>query len=197
MNVLIVDNFDSFTYNLVHLVHRQQGKPVVVRNSADPREIPPGITHVVLSPGPGSPTTRSDVGVCNAVLERALRGRVPVLGVCLGHQIVCARFGARTERLPAVRHGVVSRVRRIARARLLDDLPDEIDVMRYHSLHVTADSVTAGLAVNAIADDDGAVMAVEHADLPVFGVQFHPESVATPAGPDIIRALLDIPGGSW
>lgn len=197
MSVLIVDNFDSFTYNLVHLVHRHQGKPVVVRNSAAADEVPPGVTHVVLSPGPGSPTVRTDVGVCTAVLERAVRGRVPVLGVCLGHQILCAYFGGRTERLPAVRHGVVSRVRRIARARLLDRLPDEIDVMRYHSLHVAADSMPTGLSVTAVADDDGAVMAVEHDDLPVFGVQFHPESVATPAGPDIVRAFLDIPSGSW
>ncbi|MBM0275010.1 anthranilate synthase component II [Micromonospora tarensis] len=196
MSVLIVDNFDSFTYNLVHLVHRRQGKPVVVRNSAGPGQIPPGITHVILSPGPGSPTTPTDVGICTAVLDRAVRAKVPILGVCLGHQIVCTYFGGGIERLPAVRHGAVSRMRRTASGRLLSGLPHETDVMRYHSLHVAEATVPNELSVTAVAIDDGAVMTVEHDTLPVFGVQFHPESVATPQGAEIIRNFLAIRSGS-
>lgn len=189
MSVLLIDNHDSFTHNLAHVV-RRFGRPVqVVPNSISVARLPAEPSHVIISPGPGTPARSRDVGSCHAVLERYL-GRVPVLGVCLGHQILAHHLGATVHRLPLVHHGVRSRLIRRGTSRLLPAHPDELQVMRYHSLHVTADSLPGGVYVSSVADDDESVMSIEVPGAPIFGVQFHPESIATPDGPQIVRTFL-------
>lgn len=194
MTVLLIDNHDSFTHNLAHTVRRFGRQVQIVPNSVSVARLPAEPSHVIISPGPGTPTSSRDVGSCNGVLERYL-GRVPVLGVCLGHQILAHHLGATVRRLPLVHHGVRSRLMRRGTSRLLPAQPDEMRVMRYHSLHVTAESLPVGVHVSSVADDDLSVMSIEVSDAPIFGVQFHPESIATPNGPQIVQAFLALNRG--
>jgi anthranilate synthase/aminodeoxychorismate synthase-like glutamine amidotransferase len=182
--ILLIDNYDSFTYNLAHLFGELGAEVVVRRNDAiDPEEaerLAP--SHLVLSPGPGRPAA---AGV-SVELVRRLGGRIPTLGVCLGHQAIVEAFGGEVGHAKRLVHGKASEIRHDGRG-LFSGLPERFEAGRYHSLAVT--SVPESLEVSATCADDE-VMAVRHRELPVNGVQFHPESVLTPVGPELARNFL-------
>ena len=184
--VLVIDNYDSFVYNLVQYLGELGAVPIVHRHddiSVD--QIVSSEPHAVLiSPGPGRP---EDAGVSNAVIER-LAGEVPILGVCLGHQCIGQVFGGRVVRAPAVMHGKASLVHHDGKG-VLAGLPQPFEATRYHSLVVAPDSVPEVLEVTATADD-GTVMALRHRELPVEGVQFHPESILTSCGHELVANFL-------
>jgi anthranilate synthase/aminodeoxychorismate synthase-like glutamine amidotransferase len=183
--LLLIDNYDSFTYNLADLFGQLGCEVLVRRNDAiDPDEaeaLRP--SHVVVSPGPGRP---EDAGATPALVER-LAGRVPLLGVCLGHQAIVQAFGGEVGFARELVHGKATTVTHDGRG-LFAGLPEEFPAGRYHSLAAT--SVPDCFEVSARAAD-GEVMAVRHRELPVDGVQFHPESVLTPAGRDLGRNFLE------
>jgi anthranilate synthase/aminodeoxychorismate synthase-like glutamine amidotransferase len=186
--VVVLDSYDSFTYNLVHLLDRDGVEVRVVRNDRIDVErlvalAPQGL---VLSPGPCTPAEAGIVG--DAVL--ALHGTVPILGVCLGHQCIAAALGADVVRAPYPEHGKVWPVHHSG-SRLLAGLPSPFPATRYHSLVVDRATLPAALRVTATCTD-GTVMAIEHDDAPTFGVQFHPESICTPDGRTIVDRFLEL-----
>ena len=182
--VLLIDNYDSFTYNLAHLFGELGAEVVVRRNDevtvVEAEAMEP--THVVVSPGPGRPEA---AGVSESVV-RAFAGRAPILGVCLGHQAIVSVFGGEVGPAQQLVHGKATMVAHDGRG-LFDGLPEDFLAGRYHSLAAT--SIPDSLEVSATAAD-GEVMAVRHRELPVDGVQFHPESVLTPVGKDLARNFL-------
>ena len=183
--ILLIDNYDSFTYNLAHLFGELGAEVVVRRNDAiDPNEadrLAP--SHLVVSPGPGRP---ADAGVSVDVVRR-LGASTPTLGVCLGHQAIVEAFGGEVGYARELLHGKASPVRHGGTG-LFTGLPEPFDAGRYHSLAATR--LPDELEPTAYADD-GEVMAVRHRSLPVVGVQFHPESVLTPDGPALARNFLE------
>jgi anthranilate synthase/aminodeoxychorismate synthase-like glutamine amidotransferase len=187
--LLVIDNYDSFTYNLVQYLSEMGEEVRVVRNDAMSVDQVAALMPeaVVLSPGPCTP---DHAGIC-VPLIRHLAGVVPILGVCLGHQAIGAAFGGRVVRAPrGVMHGKTSWVRHEGTG-LFHGVPNPLQVMRYHSLVVDHASVPAELVVDAVAVDDGSeIHAVHHRDHPVWGVQFHPESILTSHGRDILRNFL-------
>ncbi|AOR32326.1 hypothetical protein BFF78_15735 [Streptomyces fodineus] len=196
MTVVIIDNYDSFTHNLAHCV-AAGGRPFkVLRNTVSLAEIDAAApTHLVLSPGPGDVGDPASYGVCEAALAH-YAGRVPVLGVCLGHQVVAKHYGARVRRCGVVRHGWVSAVDRTAPSGLFTGIGARFTAMRYHSLAVAAESLPADLRITCVAAEDGEVMAVQHRRHAVYGIQFHPESIGTEEGPTIMRNFLRVSPGS-
>ncbi len=183
--ILVIDNYDSFTYNLVQALAGSGARVEVVRNDAEGADAllarrPAGI---VLSPGPGRPET---AGVCVELIAR--RPAVPLLGVCLGHQALAVAFGGRVERAARLMHGKTSPVRH-AEEGIFAGLPNPFEATRYHSLEVRADSLPADLVATAWSDD-GVLMAMRHRELPYWGVQFHPESVLTASGPALLMGFL-------
>jgi anthranilate synthase component 2 len=187
VRVLLLDNYDSFVWNLAQALGGLGAEPAVVRSDAvDPARLaaePPD--RVVISPGPRGP---ADAGASVAVV-RALAGRVPILGVCLGHQCIAAAFGGRVVRAPRPRHGMTSEIAHDGRG-VLRGLPSPLRAARYHSLAVEEASLPADLEVSA-RSGDGVVMGVRHREWAVEGVQFHPESFLTPAGPALLRNFLE------
>ena len=183
--VLLVDNYDSFTYNLAHLFEELGAEVTVLRNDAvdadAAQELAP--THLVISPGPGRP---AGAGTSVEILRR-LAPRVPTLGVCLGHQAIVEAFGGKVGQARALVHGKASDVAHDGRG-IFAGLPDPLPAGRYHSLAATR--VPDILEVSA-RTPDGEVMAVRHRELPVDGIQFHPESVLTPQGADLGRNFLE------
>ncbi len=197
MRVLVVDNYDSFTWNLVHLVHEAlDGEAeVLVRRSretsvAELEQLAPD--RVILSPGPGDPSAPGGGGAGVSVeAVRALSGRVPLLGVCLGHQAIGVAFGARVVRAAEVVHGKAREVF-TEEDPLFVGLARPLVAMRYHSLVV--ESVTLPPALRPIARAaDGTLMAMRHASHPTVGLQFHPESIGTPEGVALVRSFLLLP----
>ncbi len=190
MAVLIVDNYDSFTYNLYQYLGELGAEVIVKRNDevdlAWIESFAP--SHVVLSPGPGSPDNERDFGVCKDVVTK-LAATVPTLGVCLGHQGIIHHLGGRVTRAPKIVHGKTSVVRH-DRSLLFGGLPETIEVMRYHSLIGAADSIPSSLIVTAETVVDRLVMAVQHREWPLYGIQFHPESIGTPGGKTILENFL-------
>jgi len=185
--ILMVDNYDSFTYNLVQLLAAAGAEVEVLRNDAESAEAmlnrkPAGI---VLSPGPGRP---EDAGVCLDLLRS--RTRVPLLGVCLGHQALGVAFGATVDRAPRLMHGKTSPVRHGEQG-VFAGLPNPFQATRYHSLEVKEATLPAELEPLAWADD-GTLMGMRHRDLPFWGVQFHPESVLTLPGLKLIENFLTL-----
>ena len=185
--LLLIDNYDSFTYNLVQAFGRLGATIEVRRNDQialdDVERLGP--EHIVISPGPGRPER---AGISPAIIRR-FGPRVPLLGVCLGHQAIGTVFGARVERLPVPVHGKGSAVRHDGRG-LFTNVPATLEVGRYHSLVVTEDGWPDALEVTARTVDDGQVMALRHRTWPIYGVQFHPESVLTPAGETLLETFL-------
>ena len=184
--VLVIDNYDSFTYNLVQYLGELGAEPIVHRNDALALDElvalePDG---VLVSPGPGDPDS---AGVSNEVI-RAFAGRRPVLGVCLGHQCIGQVFGGRVVRAEQVMHGKTSLIRHDG-AGVFAGLPNPFEATRYHSLVVDRASMPAVLEVSA-ETDDGVIMGVRHRELAVEGVQFHPESVLTAVGHDLLANFL-------
>ncbi len=192
MKILVVDNYDSFTYNLVQMLAAEGAAVDVVRNDAETPErlLARGADGIVLSPGPGRP---EDAGVCPDLLARArdARSATPVLGVCLGHQAMGAVYGARVERAPTLMHGKTSRVRHDGTGPFRG-LPDPFEATRYHSLVVAEETLPEELVPNAWSEDERVLMGVRHRELPWWGVQFHPESILTEVGPLLMRNFLDL-----
>jgi anthranilate synthase/aminodeoxychorismate synthase-like glutamine amidotransferase len=184
--VLVIDNYDSFVYNLVQYLGELGAEPVVARHDALTLDevAAVGADAILVSPGPGRP---EDAGLSNDVITRFGR-EVPVLGVCLGHQCIGQVFGGEVVRAPSIMHGKTSLVRHSG-VGVFAGLPDPFEATRYHSLVVEPSSVPAELEVTAWADD-GVVMGVRHRELPIEGVQFHPESILTAGGHDLLRNFL-------
>lgn len=184
--ILVIDNYDSFVFNLVQYLGELGAQCVVVRNDElDPDAVPGlGVAGILLSPGPGTPER---AGIC-VELVRAYAGRLPLLGVCLGHQAIGVAYGAMVGPAPELLHGKTSQVRH-RRAGVLADLPDPFTAARYHSLAVVEAALPAELEVTA-RSESGVIMALRHRILDVEGVQFHPESVLTQGGHLMLASWL-------
>ena len=187
MKIVIIDNYDSFTYNLSHLVKELGAEVVVVRNDQFRLEELEQYSKIILSPGPGIP---SEAGLLLDVI-REYAGRKPILGVCLGHQAIGEAFGARLENLSDVFHGVATPCHIVADDPLFSGLDRDITVGRYHSWVVSREGLPDCLEVTAVSDE-GQIMALRHRELNVRGIQFHPESVLTPDGKKMIQNFLYI-----
>ncbi|MCH7778887.1 MAG: aminodeoxychorismate/anthranilate synthase component II [Gemmatimonadetes bacterium] len=187
-HVLLIDNYDSFTYNLVQALAILGARVTVRRHDkitvVEAGDLGP--THLMISPGPGRP---EDAGVSIAVVSEMM-GRVPVLGVCLGHQAIVQALGGRIENAQNLMHGKASPVYHDGRT-IYEGLPNPFSAGRYHSLAVSEQQLPDELAVSAYTSD-GEIMGVRHRTLPTEGVQFHPESVLTPEGDRLLRNFLDL-----
>lgn len=186
--ILMIDNYDSFTWNLVHLIGGLGHEVRVVRNDAlTPSDaLGFGADAIVISPGPGSP---KDAGICVETIRGAVDRSVPVFGVCLGLQSIAEAFGGNVVRAGRQMHGKTSRIAHDGTG-LFADLPNRFIATRYHSLVAERQSLPNSLKVTAESDDDGEVMSLEHVTAPIAGVQFHPESIASEHGGAIFRNFL-------
>lgn len=188
MNIVIIDNYDSFTYNLSHQLKALGAQVDVVRNDAFQMSRLEPYDKIVLSPGPGIP---EEAGLLNDVIRR-YAGRKPILGVCLGHQAIAEVFGGRLENLRTVYHGVQTPTHIINHDYLFEHLPETFEAGRYHSWVVSQSGLPDSLEVTAISDD-GHIMALRHRTYDVHGIQFHPESILTPEGARILQNWLNHP----
>ena len=186
MKIVIIDNYDSFTYNLSHLVKQLGAEVTVLRNDRFAIEDLQAFDKIILSPGPGIP---SEAGLLPDVI-RHYAGRKPILGVCLGHQAIGEVFGARLENLKEVFHGVATEGTQLGNDPIFNSLPRRITMGRYHSWVVSRDGFPDCLEVTA-ESDEGQIMALRHKTLDVRGIQFHPESVLTPDGTTMLRNWMD------
>ncbi len=186
--ILVIDNYDSFTYNLVQLLLGLEQEVVVRRN--DVASVPELLAlepdAIVLSPGPGRP---ENAGICVDLIRS--EPSAPLLGVCLGHQALALAFGGAIEAAPVLMHGKTSRVHHTGTG-ILSGLPDPFEATRYHSLRVAEEHQPDCLEVHARAEDDGSVMAMAHCELPYWGVQFHPESILTTTGGQLLEQFLEL-----
>jgi len=189
--ILLIDNYDSFSYNLYQLVGTLNPDIAVIRNDEKSVEEIARIDpeKIILSPGPGYPAA---AGVCTAVIQK-LGAHYPILGVCLGHQAICEAYGARIAHAKHLMHGKSSVITADTSSVLFRGLPEAITAARYHSLAAVGDTMPDCLKITARADD-GEIMAVEHRQYPVFGLQFHPESILTPNGRKILENFLSFGG---
>lgn len=190
--ILLIDNYDSFSYNLVQLIGCIAKEEIkVIRNdemSVDEVEsLSP--EYIILSPGPGKP---EDAGICEDVV-RKMQGKCKILGVCLGHQGICEVYGAKITYAKELMHGKQSLTAIDTKENIFKDLPEQIPVARYHSLAAEPESLPDCLKVIG-KTEDGEVMAVRHKEYEIYGLQFHPESVLTPEGERILRNFLDKDG---
>ena len=187
MRLLMIDNYDSFTYNLVQYLGELGAEVDVVRNDAAGVDelLGRGAEGLVISPGPGTP---DDAGVSVAAIERFARSGIPVFGVCLGHQSIGAAFGARIVRARSIMHGKVSVVSHDGRG-VFEGLPERFEATRYHSLVIEEASVPDVLEISA-RTEDREIMGVRHRELPIEGVQFHPESIMTGEGKALLENFL-------
>lgn len=187
--ILMIDNYDSFTYNLVQLAGSINPDIRVIRNDEmtvdEIRKLKP--THMILSPGPGYP---KDAGVCEQVVKE-MKEEVPILGVCLGHQGICEAFGAKITLAKHLMHGKKSDIHIANGSLIFHGLPPVIQAARYHSLIARKETLPDELLVIA-EDEEGEVMAVQHRNYNIYGLQFHPESILTPQGETIMRNFLNI-----
>ena len=190
--LVIIDNYDSFTYNLVHYLGELGAECRVFRNDAIAVDevIALAPRGIVLSPGPGYPDS---AGICLDLVKKAA-GAIPLLGVCLGHQAIGQAFGGRIVRAPKLMHGKLSAIRHDGQG-LFEGLPQDFAATRYHSLAVERDSLPETLEVNAETDPD-VIMGLAHREWPIFGVQFHPESIASEHGHALLANFLRV-AGDW
>ncbi|MBR3155461.1 MAG: aminodeoxychorismate/anthranilate synthase component II [Methanobrevibacter sp.] len=186
--ILLIDNYDSFSYNLYQLIGQVNSDIMVSRNDKitveEIRELNP--EAIILSPGPGKP---ENAGIC-VDLVKEFHDEIPILGVCLGHQAICAALGGEVSHAKRLMHGKSSKIS-LDYDFIFKSLPSEISVGRYHSLSLVEDSLPDCLEIISKARDDGEVMAVKHRDFNVYGLQFHPESILTPDGLTIIENFLE------
>lgn len=187
--ILLIDNYDSFSYNLYQLIGMIHPDIKIIRNDELTVEEILGLNpeKIILSPGPGRP---KNAGVCIEV-ARTLGKKIPILGVCLGHQSICEAFGAKISYAKKLMHGKMSKIKVNNKSEIFIGMEAQIEAARYHSLSVTSDSIPKDLLVTAVTKD-GEIMAVEHKDYKIYGVQFHPESILTPSGRQIIENFLSI-----
>jgi len=190
LKVLVIDNYDSFVYNLAQYVGELGGQPTVVRNDkvtlAQVKDMAPD--RIIISPGPGHPADAHYFGVCERVLQE-VSPDVPTLGVCLGHQGIGTSFGASVGAASALMHGKTSMIVHDGEG-LLKGVKNPFEATRYHSLSIEKDGIPAELKVTALSVDDAEIMGVRHRKYPIEGVQFHPESIMTGEGKKIVRNLL-------
>ena len=187
--VLIIDNYDSFTYILKQYFGELGANPEVFFHDqitiSQIKRMKP--THIVLSPGPGTPDKPKDVGIMPKVIKEFYK-KIPILGVCLGHQMIGKFFGGKIIRAPKIMHGKRSMIHHNKQG-IFKGVKSPFEAMRYHSLTLDFRSQISDFRITA-KSDDGVIMAIQHAEYPVFGVQFHPESLGTPEGKKIIRNFL-------
>ena len=184
--ILLIDNYDSFSYNLYQLIGEIEPDIRVIRNDEmsvqQIRDLNPD--HIILSPGPGRPEEAgSIIDVVKTIHD------IPILGVCLGHQAICAAFGATGTYAKELMHGKQSDVKFDVSCPLFKNCPGSAPVARYHSLAANADTIPEELQITALATD-GEVMAVQHKEYPIYGVQFHPESIMTPNGKQMLKNFI-------
>lgn len=186
MKIVIIDNYDSFTYNLSHLIKEIGTEVTVIRNDQFTLNQLERFDKIVLSPGPGIP---SEAGLLLDVIK-TYKGRKPILGVCLGHQAIGEVFGGTLENLSDVFHGVATEGTQFSNDYIFDSLPKRITMGRYHSWVVSRENFPTCLEVTAVSDE-GQIMALKHKNYDIHGIQFHPESVLTPEGKTILRNFID------
>lgn len=187
--ILLIDNYDSFSYNLYQYIGAICSDVKAVRNDQitvdEIRRLKP--SHLVLSPGPGFP---KDAGICLDAAKK-LEGKMPILGVCLGHQTIGEAYGGKVVHAPKLMHGKTSKIKLNTDCQLFKGMPQIIEAARYHSLVVEKNSLPDCLQITAT-DSDGEIMGLKHKDYPTYGIQFHPESFMTQNGLDIIKNFLNI-----
>lgn len=187
--ILMIDNYDSFTYNLVQYLGELKADVKVVRNDAltvdQVRELKP--KKIVISPGPGRP---EDAGISIDLIKQ-LGPTIPLLGVCLGHQGIGYAFGAKVINAKRLMHGKTSMIKHDNKG-VFKNLPNPFEATRYHSLVIDRKSVPDCLVIDAVTTDDGEIMGVHHKDYPIYGVQFHPESILTNSGKNLLANFLKI-----
>lgn len=195
MKTLIIDNYDSFTYNLYQYIGELRGNPEVVRNNQITiAEILKGkYSHIVISPGPGSPCDPLYFGVCMEVIKQ-LGKEIPILGVCLGHQGIVAAFGGEVVSAPTIKHGKQSQIHLREKSNLFKKVTGPFPGMRYHSLVGDKKTFPSILKITAESSDDRSIMALEHREYPIYGIQFHPESIGTENGKIILSNFLKVKG---
>ena len=184
--ILVLDNYDSFTYNLSHLIKEIGAEVTVIRNDQFTLNQLEPFDKIVLSPGPGIP---SEAGLLLDVIK-TYKGRKPILGVCLGHQAIGEVFGGTLENLSDVFHGVATEGTQFSNDYIFDSLPKRITMGRYHSWVVSRENFPTCLEVTAVSDE-GQIMALKHKNYDIHGIQFHPESVLTPEGKTIVRNFIE------
>ena len=186
--ILLIDNYDSFTYNLYQYIGELGEDIVVKRNDhisiADIENLKP--EAIVISPGPGRP---ENAGICVEVI-RNFYERIPILGICLGHQAIGYSFGAKIEKAQKIMHGKTSKLSH-NETELFKSLPQQLEVMRYHSLIIQKDTLPTFFQVLAKSNDDDEIMAIKHSKYPLYGMQFHPESVGTVLGKQLLKNFLN------
>jgi len=192
LKVLVIDNYDSFVYNLVQYIGELGGDPVVYRNDRITLEeaVKMAPEKIVISPGPGDPQDPKYFGVCSGIL-REMSPTVPTLGVCLGHQGIIATYGGKVVRAGQVVHGKSSVIEHDGRG-LFKGIESPLEATRYHSLVGEKESIPDCLEVTAVSLDDGEIMGVRHVEYPIEGVQFHPESILTTSGKRMITNFLEM-----
>lgn len=187
--ILLIDNYDSFSYNLFQLVGELCPDIKVIRNDemtvAEIEKLAPD--KIIISPGPGRP---EDAGIIVEAAKTICK-KIPTLGVCLGHQAICAAYGADITYAKTLMHGKQSVINFISSSPVFKDIPENAPVARYHSLAADASTLPECLEITAVADD-GEVMAVRHKEYPIYGVQFHPESIMTPDGKTMLRNFIEL-----
>ena len=186
--IVLIDNYDSFSYNVYQLIGSVEPDIKVVRNdeysAKEIEEMKP--EALILSPGPGRP---AEAGICIDAI-RYFAGKIPILGICLGHQAICEAFGGEVSYAKELMHGKKKTIYTVGKSLLLEELGDSFQAARYHSLAAVREKLPDVLRVTAEAED-GEIMAVEHTEYPIFGVQFHPESVMTPDGKVMVENFMN------
>ncbi|MDQ1280334.1 MAG: anthranilate synthase component [Thermoproteota archaeon] len=194
MKTLVIDNYDSFVYNLVQYIGELGGRPIVYRNdkitSGQALKLKPD--RIIISPGPGNPEESRFFGVCSEILQ-SLSVKTPTLGVCLGHQGIAHVFGGKIVRAKQLMHGKTSQIHHDCKG-IFRGIPNPFTATRYHSLVCDEKSLPSCLEVSAYSHDDGEVMGIRHVIYPIDGIQFHPESILTSEGKKIMKNFID--GGS-
>ena len=192
MRVLVIDNYDSFVYNLVQYVGEQGAEPIVYRNDEitlrRARRLRPD--RIVISPGPGTPEDTRYFGVCSEIL-RSMSPDTPTLGVCLGHQGIISTFGGKIIRAKRLMHGKTSLIEHDRRG-IFKGVESPLEATRYHSLVGDRETIPSALEITAESIDDEEIMGVRHIEYPIEGVQFHPESILTTSGKSIIKNFLEM-----
>ncbi len=188
--ILLIDNYDSFSYNLYQLIGEIYSNIKVIRNNEltikEIEKLNP--SSIIISPGPGKP---KNAGICEAVIKY-FASKIPILGICLGHQAICEVFGAKITYAKEIMHGKTSEIKLDnSEKSIFKNMPDRITVGRYHSLIADVNTIPKELIITAKTDDD-TVMAVQHRKYPIFGLQFHPESILTPMGKSIALNFLEM-----
>lgn len=186
--IVLIDHFDSFTYNIYQAVAGMGHEVEVLRYGVMTAEeiLEKQPSAIILSPGPGHPDEAPE----SIRLIQLAAASVPVLGICLGNQMIGSAFGGTIIHAPVIRHGKVSAISHGNKG-IFSEMADPLPAMRYHSLVLEAESLPSCLEIQAVADDDGSIMAVKHIDYPIYGIQFHPESIGTPDGDKLMEGFLN------